>query len=199
MGELPEKAKHLLDIAYRNSQRLKLLINDLLDMDKLLAGKLQFHAAPHSLLPLIERALSETKAYADQQRVRWCMDPDTQDLRANIDEVRFLQVMANFLSNAAKFSRPDSEVYISLAECHGFARVTVRDTGVGLDEQSQRHIFEKFYQADSSDTRSKGGTGLGLAITKEIVEQMQGRVGFSSVYGQGSSFYAEFPLLEETL
>ncbi|MET0355239.1 MAG: ATP-binding protein, partial [Cellvibrio sp.] len=113
----------------------------------------------------------------------------------NIEGVRFLQVMANFLSNAAKFSKPDSNVYISLTLMNGYARVSVTDTGVGLTEESKLHIFEKFYQADSSDSRKKGGTGLGLAIAKEIVERMNGRVGFTSVLDEGSTFYAEFPLV----
>ncbi|MET0357068.1 MAG: CHASE domain-containing protein [Cellvibrio sp.] len=195
LAELPEKVKNVLDIAYKNSQRLTLLINDLLDMDKLLAGKMEFHCEPQSLKPLIERALAENKAYADQMHVHFVIVPIDINPRVNIEGVRFLQVMANFLSNAAKFSKPDSNVYISLTLINGYARVSVTDTGVGLTEESKLHIFEKFYQADSSDSRKKGGTGLGLAIAKEIVERMNGRVGFTSVLDEGSTFYAEFPLV----
>ena len=194
-GELPDKLKHLLDIAYKNSQRLTLLINDLLDMDKLLAGKLEFHCEPQPIKNLIERALVENKGYADQMQVRFIMVPIDINPKVNIEDVRFLQVMANFLSNAAKFSKPDSNVFISLNNINGYARVSVTDMGVGLSEESKLHIFEKFYQADSSDSRKKGGTGLGLAITKEIIERMNGRVGFTSVLGEGSTFYAEFPIL----
>jgi PAS domain S-box-containing protein len=195
LGDFPEKLKHLLDIAYKNSQRLTLLINDLLDMDKLLAGKLEFHCEPQPLKALIERALVENKAYADQMQVRFVMVPSDSNPKVNIEDVRFLQVMANFLSNAAKFSKPDSNVFISLNHIDGYVRVSVTDMGVGLSEESKLHIFEKFYQADSSDSRKKGGTGLGLAITKEIVERMNGRVGFTSVMGEGSTFYAEFPIV----
>lgn len=193
--DLPEKAKQVLDIAYKNAQRLKLLINDLLDMDKLLAGKLEFHCEPQTLMPLIERAVMENRAYADQMNVRYIVVPANVAPRVDIEDVRFLQVMANFLSNAAKFSKPDSDVQITLTTVNDYARVAVIDFGVGLDEESKGHIFEKFYQADSSDTRKKGGTGLGLAITKEIVERMRGRVGFTSVFGKGSMFYAEFPIV----
>jgi PAS domain S-box-containing protein len=195
LGDLPEKLKQLLDIAYKNSQRLTLLINDLLDMDKLLAGKLEFHCEPQPLKALIDRALVENKAYADQMQVRFVMLPIDTNPKVNIEDIRFLQVMANFLSNAAKFSKPDSNVYISLSSVDGYARVSVTDMGVGLSEENKLHIFEKFYQADSSDSRKKGGTGLGLAITKEIVERMNGRVGFTSVIGEGSTFYAEFPIV----
>lgn len=192
--DLPDKAKQVLDIAYKNTQRLKLLINDLLDMDKLLAGKLEFHCEPQTLVPLIERAVTENTSYADQMQVRFVIAPTDINPIVNIEDVRFLQVMANFLSNAAKFSKPDSDVIIALTQVNGYARVSVSDKGLGMDAESKSHIFEKFYQADSSDTRKKGGTGLGLAITKEIVERMNGRVGFTSVLGEGSTFYAEFPI-----
>lgn len=192
LGELPDKAKQVLDIANKNAQRLKLLINDLLDMDKLLAGKLEFHCELQTLAPLIERAVNENKAYAEQMQVRFIIVPAEVNPLVSVEDVRFLQVMANFLTNAAKFSQAGSDVFISLTYVNGYARVSVKDNGVGLDAESKSHIFEKFYQADSSDTRRKGGTGLGLAIAKEIVERMNGRIGFTSVLGEGSTFYAEF-------
>jgi signal transduction histidine kinase len=192
---LPDNAKQVLDIAYKNAQRLKLLINDLLDMDKLLAGKLEFHLEAQLIMPLIERAVTENRAYADQMQVRFVVAPVDISPRIQVEDIRFLQVMANFLSNAAKFSKPDSDVVIKVDLIENYARVSVVDTGVGLDEESKSHMFEKFYQADSSDTRKKGGTGLGLAITKEIVERMNGRIGFTSVLGEGSTFYAEFPVV----
>ena len=192
---VPDNAKQVLDIAYKNAQRLKLLINDLLDMDKLLAGKLEFHCEVQLMMPLIERAVTENRAYADQMQVRFVIVPTDSAPRVNVEDIRFLQVMANFLSNAAKFSKTDSDVLIKLDVIDQYARVSVIDTGVGLDDESKTHMFEKFYQADSSDTRKKGGTGLGLAITKEIVERMNGRIGFSSVLGEGSTFYAEFPIV----
>lgn len=194
--ELPEKAQQILGIAYKNAQRLKLLINDLLDMDKLLDGKLEFHCETQTLMPLIERALAENQSYADQFNVRFVVVPTSIAPRVDVEDIRLLQVLANFLSNSAKFSQPDTDVLITLTQDDGFARISVIDTGVGLAEESKAHIFEKFYQADSSDTRKKGGTGLGLAITKEIVERMGGRVGFVSSLGQGSTFYAEFPVVE---
>lgn len=195
LGELSSHTCQVLDIAYKNAQRLKLLINDLLDMDKLLAGKLEFHCETQAVKPLIARAVKENKAYADQFNVHYIIEPTELDPHIHVEELRFLQVMANYLSNAAKFSRPGSQVIIRLSLNNGYVRVAVVDQGVGLDAEAQSHIFEKFYQVDSSDSRTKGGTGLGLAISKEIVERMNGRVGFSSVLGAGSTFYLEFPLV----
>lgn len=144
MCELPEKAKSILEIAYKNSQRLKLLINDLLDMDKLLERKLEFHCELQTLMPLIERAVAENKSYADQFNVRFVVVPATVAPRVDIEDIRFLQILANFLSNGAKFSKPDTDVLITLTQDNGFARVSVIDTGVGLSEESKAHILKNF-------------------------------------------------------
>ena len=197
LGELPGRVKNVLDIAYKNAQRLTLLINDLLDIDKLLAGKFEFHCEVQPLLPLIESAVAENKNFADQMQVKFFIEAPQFNGKVNVEDVRFLQVMANLLSNAAKFSNPNSEVFVSLTEVNGYARVSVRDNGVGLADESKIHMFEKFYQADSSDTRKKGGTGLGLSIVKETIERMNGRVGFTSVLGEGSTFYVELPVVHD--
>lgn len=196
LGELNDKMRTVLDIAFKNTQRLKLLINDLLDMDKLLAGKLEFHCEPCSVAALVERAVAENKAYADQYQVKYVTRPMDNQINIHVEEARFLQIMANFLSNAAKFSPAQSEVIVEVTLNNGWVRVAVIDKGDGIPATAQDHIFEKFYQVDSSDTRKKGGTGLGLAITKEIAERMQGRVGFVSAVGVGSTFYAEFPVVK---
>lgn len=196
LGELPAKAKGMLDIAYKNSQRLNLLINDLLDMEKLLAGKMYFDCKPQALLPLVEQAIAENKAYADQYGVKYVVNNTATHALVNIDAFRFQQVLNNFLSNAAKYSPRAGEVEVMLAQIGQKIRIFVRDHGVGIPEEFKSRIFQKFSQADSSDSRQKGGTGLGLAISKELVERMGGNIGFDSQLNQGSCFYAEFPLLE---
>jgi len=194
LGELSAKAKLALDIAYKNAQRLKLLINDLLDMDKLLEGKLEFHCEIQYVFSLIERAVIENQSYADQFHVRYVIEPINPTYKIYVQDVRFLQVMANFLSNAAKFSSAHTDVTISVSKVDDLIRISVSDKGVGLSDDAKKHMFEKFYQADSSDKRKKGGTGLGLFIAKELVERMHGHVGFTSELGVGSTFYAEFPM-----
>lgn len=106
-------------------------------------------------------------------------------------------MLANLLSNAAKFSPPGQNVDISLHPQGERIRVSVRDHGPGVPEMFQARIFSKFSQADATDTRQKGGTGLGLAISKEIIERMGGTIGFDSQPGKGATFWFELATLAE--
>jgi CheY-like chemotaxis protein len=115
----------------------------------------------------------------------------------NVDANRLMQIMANLLSNAAKFSSAGDKVMVDVARIGKRIRVAVKDHGSGIPEQFRERIFQKFAQADSSDTRKKGGTGLGLSITKAIVEQMGGSIGFDSEPDVLTSFFIEFPIWQE--
>lgn len=193
LGALPDKVKNMLDIAYRNSQRLSFLINDLLDMEKLIAGKMLFEMAEYKMAALVQQALLENASYADQYSVSFVLEDKFPDATISVDAFRFQQVLNNFLSNAVKYSPTNAVVQVVIADSNGWVRVSVRDKGQGIPEEFKTKIFQKFSQADSSDTREKGGTGLGLAISKELVERMNGRIGFESEAGQGACFFAEFP------
>jgi len=193
-GTLPDAAQHMISIAHKNSQRLGFMINDLLDMEKLIAGKMHFGMRKHLLESLLEQALQTNQPYADQFKVQLVLLPMAGHWVVNVDAQRFAQVMANLLSNAAKFSPQASRVEVS-ATCSGdVIRVDVRDYGPGIPQAFRERIFQKFAQADGSDSRKKGGTGLGLAITRELIEHMKGRVGFDSVEGEGTTFWLELPM-----
>lgn len=192
-GELPAQAKQMIDIAYKNSLHLSDLINDLLDMEKLVAGKMHFDLKLQPLMPLVELSIESILAYGAQNQVSFALT-EREDVQVNVDEMRLQQVMSNLLSNAAKFSPHGTQVEITVRRIDGRVRVEVNDHGEGVPAEFQSRIFEKFSQADSSDTRQKGGTGLGLAISKELIERMNGTIGFRSVPGQGACFYFELPL-----
>lgn len=194
-GELPEKAKALLTIANNNSERLIHLINDILDMEKIAAGKMQFDFSVTNLVTVVQHAVDSNKGYADQLHVslEFNPEPDSQ-VMVRVDEKRMAQVMANLLSNAAKYSPTNGRVTISLAASEKSVRISVHDHGKGIPDEFKPRIFDKFAQADSSDTRQKGGTGLGLNITKVIVEQHGGSIGFDSEEGKGTTFYVDLPL-----
>ena len=194
MGELPPLLRPMIDIAHKNSLRLNHLINDLLDMEKIAAGKMDFDMREQALMPLVEQALEANKGYGEQRRVHFVLTERLDTAEVRIDAQRLQQVLANFLSNAAKFSPEGGQVEVAVA-CHqGQVRVAVCDHGSGIPSEFRARIFEKFSQADGSDTRQKGGTGLGLAITKELVEKMGGAVGFDSTEGQGATFWVDLPL-----
>ena len=195
-GHIDEGARPLLDIAHKNSERLVRLINDILDIEKLEAGRLHFHICRCDVPALIEQALADIKPYGDEYNVRLVFEqPDSPvQVEANLDPDRFAQVMANLLSNAIKHSPSGGVVSVALHRDGSSLEIGVQDQGLGIPEHFRSRIFERFAQADSSDARKRGGTGLGLAITRSLVQQMHGRIGFDSHEGQGTRFWLRLPL-----
>lgn len=193
LGDMPLKAKPLLDIAQKNSQRLIHLINDLLDIEKITAGKMTFNFQTLDMSFQLERACEVNQGYAEAHSVELMLaGGGVGHALVRADEQRLQQILANFISNAIKFSPSGGVVELAVQELDGRVRVTVRDQGRGIPASFHARIFQKFAQADASDTKSTEGTGLGLSICKELAECMGGGVGFDSIEGQGSCFYVEF-------
>ena len=183
----------MLRIAHGNSLRLQRLIDDLLDMERLAAGKMSFDMQVQDLMPLVEQTVRDNQAYAERFNVSLRLRGDDPGLRVCVDALRTQQVLANFLSNAAKFSPQGATVDIAVSRRGSRARVEVTDYGPGIPEAFQPHVFERFSRADASTTQRYGGTGLGLAISKEIVQHMHGTIGFVSQAGSGACFHFELP------
>lgn len=194
LGDLPLNINSMLGIAHKNAQRLTLLINDLLDMEKLLAGKMAFDMCVQPLIPIIEQSLESNKAYADTFGITLTLQLQINDVWVHVDAQRLQQIMANFISNAVKFSPADGAVEIHVLQREQQVEIAVVDHGPGVSDDFRTRIFQKFAQADSSDSRLRGGTGLGLAISKAFVERMHGSIGFESEPGHGATFFARFPL-----
>ncbi|MES2504810.1 MAG: ATP-binding protein [Myxococcota bacterium] len=196
--ELPPKISTLLQIANKNCERLILLINDILDIDKIAAGKMRFDMQDVSLADITKQAVQVNQAYAERLNVRIELAPLDESIRVVLDPDRYVQVLSNLLSNAAKFSPSGGQIEVLSAVEDSKVRIYVQDHGPGIPEEFQSKIFGKFSQADSSDTRAKEGTGLGLHISKQIVSKMNGNIGFDTEPGKGTTFWIEFERLQYT-
>lgn len=192
--DAPEIAQELLTTAYGNTERLTLLINDLLDMQKIEAGKLDFSISKINLMDAIEQSINDNINYAKQFNVDIQAINPLKNIFVKSDPLRLSQIMSNLLSNAAKFSFQGSVIYIKTSLEDPFVRLSVIDSGEGIPEEYFDQIFDKFTQSDSSATRQKGGTGLGLAITKQMIETMGGSINFTSVLGKGTTFNIYLPI-----
>jgi PAS domain S-box-containing protein len=197
MGPISESIMELLDIANNNSLRLIQLINDILDIEKIEAGKMKFVFKTHEIMPIIEQSIEANKLYAQQYNVKLQLENALPDIKINVDKDRLIQVITNLLSNASKFSPPNCTVKISVILINNTVRICIKDCGAGIPEEFQDTIFQKFAQADSSDSRQKGGTGLGLSICKAIVEKLGGNIGFETQKNIGTTFYIDLPICQD--
>ncbi|MEC7815708.1 MAG: ATP-binding protein [Pseudomonadota bacterium] len=194
-GALPEKASKLAQIAYRNSQQLTFLINDLLDIEKLAAGKMPFRCENHDLKEIVRESVENISALAQKRRVslEWS---ELATAKVYVDRRRLNQAITNLLSNAIKFSPAGASVEV-FTELPGddAVRLCIRDHGEGIPAHFRDQIFQKFSQATSSAQGTQAGTGLGLAITKELMTRMNGTVGYDSSPGKGATFWLDMPIV----
>jgi signal transduction histidine kinase len=193
--ESPEKLSAAIDMAYRNSERLHHLIDDILDVERLSAGKMNFQMSPVNLSALLDEATESNEFYGSEYGITFLCSGIENPLFVSGDHHRLVQVMANLLSNAAKFSLASSQVDVSILRHEGKLRVAVRNYGKGIPESAQATVFDHFTQVDSTDQRQVGGSGLGLGIAKMIIEAHHGHINFISEVDKETTFYFDLPEL----
>ncbi|TMV03816.1 HAMP domain-containing histidine kinase [Ruegeria sediminis] len=194
LGEMPEQVSSILDVAQRNCSRLLSLINEILDLQSVEAGSMSFSRENIELVRTVSEAISDNQPYASKLGVSIRSELPDDLIWVNADKLRLLQVFANILSNAAKFSPSGSEVLVSVHANADRARVLFADNGIGLSEDDRDKVFERFTQIDSSDTRNIGGTGLGMNISKHIMDALGGSITYERNAGPGTTFVVEIPL-----
>jgi signal transduction histidine kinase len=200
-GPITEESHQLLSIALKETERLVRLINDILDIKKIEAGRLNIKKETLEIKVVVEEVMIALAAIARERKVHLEASFDPGCLNVEADKDRLAQVLNNLLANAIKFSPEDSTITIAVAPeiLHTGTRVirfSVTDQGSGISEEDQEKLFKMFQQIDSSDSRIAGGTGLGLAISKAIVEKMGGTIAVDSKPGKGSTFWFRLPVPE---
>jgi PAS domain S-box-containing protein len=191
-GELPTPGPRLLSIAHTNCQRLVRLIDDILDIGKMNAGRVAFLFRCVEVRALVEQVIEANREYAQGNRVRIRLADDSAVWEVRADKDRLAQVINNLLSNAIKFSPADDEVVVTIDTGPECVRISVRNHGPEIPAGFKPRMFERFAQADSATTRAKGGTGLGLSIARQIVDRHGGEIGFAEAPGE-TTFFVDLP------
>jgi PAS domain S-box-containing protein len=196
-GDISASAKKMVDIAYKNSERLTRLVNDILDIERIEGGKLAFQMMTLDLTNLVEQVIETDSGYGEQFGVTFVLTGSLPGARVQGDADRLTQVLTNLLSNAAKFSPVGGTVEVAVTRHDQLLRVSVTDHGSGVPAAFHARIFGKFAQADGSTSRQNGGAGLGLSIAKAIIERHGGRIDYTSDPEQGTTFFVDLPEWKE--
>ena len=196
IGSIPDDQKEYFDILKENSQRLEELINKIITVSKIETGQFPLDKKPFSLKELVQKVVKSSRAFAEASNVKVKMN-----LQENLPDVlgdksRIREVVENFLDNAIKYTKNKGEVEVSLLRKGKYIRFEVKDSGVGIPEEDQKYIFQKFFRSKSALKHQTQGSGLGLFIAKSIILSHKGKIGFTSKEGKGSTFWFSLPIIE---
>jgi PAS domain S-box-containing protein len=199
LGVLEPKAQNIVDIAVRNSDRLVMMVSDILDLEKIEAGQMDFRMEKVNLVDLLTEAAQANKGYGDEHSVKFEIDSAYENAAVLGNHDRLMQVMTNLMSNAAKYSPADGVVKLTISQHSQFWRVSVIDSGPGIPESARDTMFKPFSQQASTDGKKRKGTGLGLVIVKTILKRHHARIDYKSEIGVGTEFFFDIPLFAESV
>ena len=191
-GKLNSESREILNLTSVNSERLGKLLDDLLDISQIEKGSLHIKMVDVALRPIISEVLSTLLLDAHSKRIS-LVQQGAEEVAAKADVDRLKEVLTNLVSNSIRYTPEGGKVVVELRKEGGFAKILVTDNGIGISDEDQTHLFEKFYRVDNEQTRVVKGSGLGLFITKQLVEKMGGQVGVTSKKEEGTTFYFTLP------
>lgn len=198
-GEIPERARDMIRIAQRNADRLILIVNDILDLDKIADGAMVFDNSEVRIANVIEAAVEGIVGFSQRFGVHVAVEIDTPDAVSFVDPNRLVQVLVNLLSNAIKFSPYGGTVTVGLTQQDGFNRLSVADNGEGIPTEQHELLFKRFAQIGATNRAATGGTGLGLSIVQAILDKQDGKISFESKVGHGTTFHVDIPIYTSEL
>ncbi len=198
VGKLPEQSLEMFNIAYNNTDHLLVLINDILDIQKITSGKMEFKFEVIEIMPFLQEIIHDNAVYGAENDIHFIFNKSLSEPKILADRHRLQQVMDNLLSNAAKFSGKSKTVEINVSQNEHTIKISVTDRGYGIADKFKDQVFERFTQSEASATQKIKGSGLGLSIAKVLIEKQGGSIGFISKEGLGSMFYIELPEYEDS-
>jgi PAS domain S-box-containing protein len=192
-GKTTHKQEDILDIAKNNTDRLARLISQVLDFQKLDAGKVQFNKKLYNINDVILEVQEQEIPLLEKKGLELISKPDNKLPEVSFDKDKIIQVLTNIISNSVNFTEKGSITIISSKQDNNIC-VEIKDTGIGIKKEDLDKLFNKFEQLEKGFERHPGGTGLGLAISKDIIEEHGGRIWVESEFGKGSSFFFTLPI-----
>jgi signal transduction histidine kinase/ActR/RegA family two-component response regulator len=193
LSEMDEDQQRLIDTVDHSATDLLKLLNEILDLSKIEAGKLTFDPRPFDVISCVSGVVELLRSKVDEQGIELTVNlAPGLNLSRIADETRLRQVLLNLVGNAVKFTKEGS-VSVHVSGDDEFLEIAVKDTGIGIHPERLTSVFEEFVQADASTTREHGGSGLGLAISKRLIDMMGGELHAESILGQGSTFHFRMP------
>ena len=224
MGEITDIQDNFLNLAKRNVDRLAGIINDLLDLSKIEAGKMEYRFEPLNIIEPVKFVLSTFENLADKKNIQLSVNSMKEEFNVYGDSSRIEQILTNLVSNAIKFTPNNGKVTVNIEEIkpeyidttlfyndesfkdsdcefdlgQDYVKITVEDTGIGIKQEDIPKVFDKFQQIESSLSREVGGTGLGLPIAMQLIEAHKGKIWLESEFEKGSKFSFVIPLLRHT-
>jgi len=193
-GELNDKQDRFANHISTSGKHLLELINDILDLSKIEAGKMDLYYEVFTVKEVMKNLLTMISPLAKKKSITLELEVKPETLSITGDSIKFKQILYNLGSNAVKFTQNGGTIKINASKKNDMIEISVADNGIGIEKEMQENLFTPFYQVDSSDSRKYAGTGLGLALVKNYVELHGGKIRVDSEYGKGSTFTFTIPI-----